>query len=215
VTTIDNPGRDRILERVRAGLRAKTPEPAEGTAGKAFFEPVTNPLERFQAEAKSNLMECFLTADNQESAAKLAQTLESLPAGEIFVQDDPSLRRLLEACRSDRAVRWSSMGAPNESSQATLTLAEALIAQTGSVFVTAGCGGRGASVVAPCHIVLANVSQLVSDLEAALREASRKGFLEKNSFACVISGSSRSADIEKILVQGAHGPRRVVVIVQR
>jgi L-lactate utilization protein LutC len=30
----------------------------------------------------------------------------------------------------------------------------------------------------------------------------------------VISGSSRTADIEKILVQGAHGPMRLVVIVE-
>jgi L-lactate dehydrogenase complex protein LldG len=215
VTIVDNPGRERILERIRAGLCTKLPDSPAAMAGKEFFEPVTNPLERFQAEAKANLMECFLTADNQESAARLAQTLETLPAGEIFVQDHPSLRRLLEACGRDRAVRWSSMGAPSESSQATLTLAETLIAQTGSIFVTARCGGRGASVVAPCHIVLANVSQLVPDLETALREASSETFLEKNSYACVISGSSRTADIEKILVQGAHGPRRVVVIVQR
>src|SRR5208337_3053447 len=60
-----------------------------------------------------------------------------------------------------RAIRWSSEGAPSEASQATITLAEALIAQTGSILVTASCGGRGASVIAPCHIVYANTAQLV------------------------------------------------------
>jgi L-lactate dehydrogenase complex protein LldG len=67
--------------------------------------------------------------------------------------------------------------------------------------------------VAPCHIVVAGASQLVPDLETALRNATAEQRLEKNSFACVISGSSRTADIEKILVQGAHGPVRLVVIV--
>jgi L-lactate dehydrogenase complex protein LldG len=215
MNAIENPGRERILERIRAGLRGEGSTPPSTIPVMPIFDPVTNPLERFQAEAKANLMECFLTANAQESSAQLAQTLESLPPGEIFVQDDVSLRRLVEDSRSDRAVRWSSMGAPSEASQATLTLAEILIAQTGSMVVTASCGGRGASVVAPCHIVLASVAQLVPDLETALSEASRRGFLEKNSFACVISGSSRTADIEKILVQGAHGPRRVVVILQR
>jgi L-lactate dehydrogenase complex protein LldG len=210
-----NPGRDRILERIRAGLReAPPPPPAAAVPESAIFEPVVNPRERFQQEAKANLMECLPGADAAASADNLAQVLDSLPPGEIFVQDDPALRRLLEAARTARLIRWSSQGAPSEVSQATVTLARALIAQTGSVFVTAACGGRGASVVAPCHIVFATTDQLVPDLEAALVAAAREGVLNDQSFACVISGSSRTADIEKILVQGAHGPRRLVVILQ-
>ena len=69
-------------------------------------------------------------------------------------------------------------------------------------------------MVAPCHIVYATTKQLVPDLVTALRTATAQGRLDKNSFACIISGSSRTADIEKILVQGAHGPMRLVVIVE-
>ncbi len=213
----DNPGRAAILERIRAGLSVPVAEPAGQAAlpsYSALFGSVEDPLERFQLEAKANLMECHLTNDAAGSARQLTGVLDSLPAGEIFVQDHPSLRRLIELGRSPRPIRWSSQGAPSEASQATVTLVEALIAQTGSVFVTAACGGRGASVVAPCHIAVANVSQLVSDLQTALGNASQKKILAENSFACVISGSSRTADIEKILVQGAHGPRRLVVILQ-
>jgi L-lactate dehydrogenase complex protein LldG len=101
-----------------------------------------------------------------------------------------------------------------ESSQATITLADALIAQTGSVFVSASCGGRGASVVAPTHIVYATTNQLVPDVVTALRKATEEERLNNNSYACIISGSSRTADIEKILVQGAHGPMRLVVILE-
>jgi L-lactate utilization protein LutC len=212
-----NPGRDRILERIRAGLRASPLLPSPATASameSAIFEPVTDPRERFQQEAKANLMECLPAADAAASAQNLAQVLDSLPPGEIFVQDDMSLRRLMEVARVSRPIRWSSQGAPGEASQATVTLARALIAQTGSVLVTAACGGRGASVVAPCHIVFATAGQLVPDLETALVGVAREGVLNNHSFACVISGSSRTADIEKILVQGAHGPRRLVVILQ-
>ena len=46
---------------------------------------------------------------------------------------------------------------------------KSLIPQTGSLFVTASCGGRGASVVTPCHIVFATVAQLVPD--SALRSS--------------------------------------------
>ena len=118
------------------------------------------------------------------------------------------------AAGSHRQIRWSSEGGPREQSQATVTLADALIAQTGSIFVSASGGGRGASVVAPTHIVYAFAKQLVPDLVTALRNATADGRIDKNSYACVISGSSRTADIEKILVQGAHGPMRLVVIVE-
>ncbi len=213
----DNPGRAAILERIRAGLRVPVAEPAAQAVPpsySAIFGSVENPLERFQQEAKANLMECLLTSDPAGSAQQFARVLDSLPAGEIYVQDHASLRSLIELARSERPIRWSSQGAPSEASQATVTLVEALIAQTGSICVTAACGGRGASVVAPCHIAVASVSQLVPDLQTALANASQKKILAENSFACVISGSSRTADIEKILVQGAHGPRRLVVILE-
>jgi len=210
----DNSSRERILERIRTGLRTVVPEPSSIASDRVIFEPVVDPLQRFQQECVSNLMECALAADCGESARKLSEVLQSLPGGEIFVQDDPSLRRLMELAAPARAIRWSSEGAPAEASQATITLAEALIAQTGSILVTASCGGRGASVVAPCHIVYATTAQLLPDLVTALKRVSQEGTLDRNSFACVISGSSRTADIEKILVQGAHGPRRLVVILE-
>jgi len=210
----NNPSREQILERIRAGLRVPVAAPQEAPALADIFAPVESPLERFQQECKANLMECFLTADAAATAQTLAQVLASLPEGEIYVQDDPGLRQMIAAGGAARAVRWSSEGAPAESSQATITLADALIAQTGSIFVSSACGGRGASVVAPCHIVVARASQLVPDLETALRNATAEQRLEKNSFACIISGSSRTADIEKILVQGAHGPIRLVVVVE-
>ena len=213
-TQTDKSSRDRILERIRAGLRTVVEQPAATTSGRAIFDPVDNPLQRFQQECVANLMECALTADSAASARQLSEVLQSLPEGEVFVQDDPSLRRLVDLAATGRAIRWSTQGRPDEASQATLTLAEALIAQTGSILVTASCGGRGASVIAPCHIVYSTTSQLVPDLATALSRVSQERILDRNSFACVISGSSRTADIEKILVQGAHGPRRLVVILQ-
>jgi L-lactate dehydrogenase complex protein LldG len=210
----NNPSREAILARIREGLRTPAPPMETQTFTGPIFQAVENPLQRFQQECKTNLMECQLTADGAASAQTLAQVLQSLPDGEIFVQDGPALRRLMASTATARQIRWSSEGGPREKSQATITLVDALIAQTGSVFVSASCGGRGASVVAPTHIVYAFAKQLVPDLVTALRNATADGRLDKNSYACVISGSSRTADIEKILVQGAHGPMRLVVIVE-
>jgi L-lactate dehydrogenase complex protein LldG len=211
---VNNPSREAILQRIRAGLQATPVAPAPAPSNSAIFAPVQKPLERFQQEAKANLMECMLTMDAGSSVHQFTRILQTLPQGEIFVQDAPVLRRMVDAARINRPVRWSSQGGPTETSQATVTLADALVAQTGSIFVTAACGGRGASVVAPCHIVFATTDQIVPDLQTVLRNAHQQGKLKQNSFACVISGSSRTADIEKILVQGAHGPTRLVVILQ-
>lgn len=204
--------REQILNRVRAAVQQAAPKRSSAATG-PFFSPIPDSMERFQAECAANYTEVVLTDDSSATLAALQQVLASLPEGEIFAQDAPGLRDLIPSAASGRAVRWSSQGAPAESSQATITLCEALVAMTGSVLVSSGCGGRGASVVAPCHIILARMSQLVPDLEAALAKAREIAF--DHSYVGLISGCSRTADIEKKLIIGAHGPRRVVVIVQR
>lgn len=206
--------RELILQRIRTGLKVQIPVPPPMSDEAMIFPPVEDPMARFQQECKTNLMELTITQDAGASAQQIVSVLNSLPEGEVYVQDAPSLRQLMQMAATPRTIRWSSEGPPRETDQATISLAEALVAQTGSVFVSASCGGRGISVVAPCHLVFATTSQLVPDLKTALGNAARKGLLQNNSFACMISGSSRTADIEKILVQGAHGPVRLAVVLQ-
>ena len=210
----ENTGRERILARIRNALRVPAPKhtaSAGSASGGAIFAAITDPLGRFREECALNKTECLLTSDLGASAAAVAEVLASLPAGEIFVQDSQMLRRMA-ALWQERAIRWSSEGGPAEASQATITCAEALVARTGSVFVSSGCGGRGASIVAPVHIVVATIDQLVPGLDQAFARLRASGALEKHSMLCLITGSSRTADIEKIIVMGAHGPRRVVVV---
>jgi L-lactate dehydrogenase complex protein LldG len=68
--------------------------------------------------------------------------------------------------------------------------------------------------VPDCHIVYAKIDQLVPDLESALALVQDHGLPSRNSYVGLITGSSRTADIEKILVLGAHGPRRLAVVLQ-
>jgi L-lactate dehydrogenase complex protein LldG len=208
-------GRERILGRIRDALRVEAPkhildEDAAAAPG-AIFAPIDDPLARFRQECRINHTEFVLTSDLGASAAAVGDLLAEMPAGEIFAQDAPMLRRM-EPMWGGRAVRWSSEGGPAEASQATITCAEALVARTGSVFVSSGCGGRGASIVAPVHIVVATMDQLVAGLDEAFARLRESGAVERNSMLCLITGSSRTADIEKIIVMGAHGPRRVVVV---
>jgi L-lactate dehydrogenase complex protein LldG len=94
---------------------------------------------------------------------------------------------------------------------AGVSAAACLVARTGSVVLTsAGAGGRRLSVMPPLHIVVARSSQVVASLDEGLEAMARDGDW---SSAAVITGPSRTADIEKILVLGAHGPRRLAVVV--
>ncbi|MGH9746031.1 MAG: LutC/YkgG family protein [Candidatus Acidiferrales bacterium] len=206
----ENASREKILARIRTALREPAPR-HESAEAKLIFAPVTDALDRFQKECVINVTECALLPDLRASAAAIKNVLATLPAGDIFVQDSPDLRALAAEWQDGRSIQWSSEGAPRESSQATITSCEALVAQTGSVLVSAACGGRGASVVAPVHIVVATMDQLVPDIDTALGRAQERGTVFNNSYLCLITGSSRTADIEKILVMGAHGPRRLLV----
>ena len=208
----ESPGRQRILARIRAALRELAPKHAAPAVAGPVFAPIGDPLERFQKECAANNTECLITSDWGASAAAVVEVLGSIPPGEIFVQDAPSLRRMSALGQGGRAIRWSSEGGPAEASQATITCAEAVVAQTGSVVVSASCGGRGSSVVAPVHIVVATLDQLVGGLDEAFARLGALGAPRKNSMLCLITGSSRTADIEKIIVMGAHGPRRLVVV---
>jgi L-lactate utilization protein LutC len=216
---IENASRERILGRIKnasGGQALREPVPPVGEVpAKTIFPPVGDALERFQKECAANITECFVTPDLRASAAGIKDVLASIPAGDVFVQDASVLRTVAPEFGGERSIRWSSEGPPAEAAQATITLCEALVAETGSVLVSAACGGRGASVVAPVHIVVATFEQLVPDLDGALARVESRGAVSANSYLCLITGSSRTADIEKILVMGAHGPRRLVVFLSR
>jgi L-lactate dehydrogenase complex protein LldG len=206
----DNPGRERILRRIHSALA--TPRPERHTYPHApIFAPVANPVERFRSECKANNTECMVVDDVAAALATVGETLKNIP-GEIFLQDTPWLRRMASEHLGGRELRWSSSGAPRETSQACITLAESLVAASGSVFVSAECGGRGASVVAPVHIIVATADQLTPSLDAAFQRMRERGTAARNSAVCLITGPSRTGDIEKIIVMGAHGPRRLIVV---
>ena len=208
-----NGSREQILGRIRSALTKPGPPPPGGPVW-PIFEPVTDLLDRFQKECAITLTECLVTQDEAGSRQAIDNVLASLPPGDFFAQDVPELRSLVEGRTGNRPVRWSTQGPPPQTTQVSLTLAEALVALTGSIVTSSACGGRGASAVPDCHIVYARVEQLVPDLESAMALIKDRGIASANSYVGLITGSSRTADIEKILVLGAHGPRRLVVVLQ-
>lgn len=98
-----------------------------------------------------------------------------------------------------------------ERMQCAFSAADALIARTGSIALRATtAGGRRLSVLPPVHCVVATSEQLTPCLSSWLASAHSD---PSWSYGTIITGPSRTADIERILVLGAHGPKRLIVVV--
>lgn len=100
--------------------------------------------------------------------------------------------------------------------QVGITECEFLIARTGSVMVSsASDSGRRMNVFPPIHIVIAQEAQLVALPEEALVALMQKYDSVLPSVITTITGPSRTADIEKTLVLGAHGPKEFIVFISK
>jgi L-lactate dehydrogenase complex protein LldG len=69
--------------------------------------------------------------------------------------------------------------------------------------------GRTASVYAPVHVCVAYTDQLVFDINDGIELLKKKYTSRLPSLITFASGPSRTADIEKTLVTGVHGPKEV------
>jgi L-lactate dehydrogenase complex protein LldG len=93
-----------------------------------------------------------------------------------------------------------------------LTGARAALADTGSLVLTSGLGrARMASLLPPVHIALIRADDLYPTLPALL--AANPGLASEGSNLVVITGPSRTADIEMTLTHGVHGPKHLHVVV--
>jgi len=130
--------------------------------------------------------------------------LDALLTGKVFVSSHP-------VC-----ARWAARancGDPREA-EVSLTACDALVAETGSIAVVSGpIESRLSTLMAPVHVVIATEDQLVADMEAAFEKLSDR-LKPGDAAACVsfITGPSRTADIEKTLVTGVHGPKKLVFV---
>jgi len=100
-----------------------------------------------------------------------------------------------------------------EACDAGITSCEAVVAQTGSILVSsATSGGRALSILPHVHVVVATCDQIVATLADALHAAKERHDGRMPSMLSFITGPSRTGDIERILVLGAHGPKELILI---
>lgn len=221
--------RDAIFGRIREALKTKAPMPGHHVAatddhhdaggsfqqwlppvGESFAEQVA----AFQ-KASADLKTDFHLFDNEIAAhAKLKEIATTEGWRHVATHrhelTTPATTALgLPVLTTDAGYDVPAM----EQCDAGISACDALVAQTGSVLVTSrSAGGRALSVLPPHHVVLARRDQLLRDLTAALQLVKRIYAPDYPSFIGFITGPSRTGDIERILVLGAHGPKKLTVL---
>ena len=94
---------------------------------------------------------------------------------------------------------------------ASVTATAGGIADTGTLVLRPGTDEpRTLSLVPAVHIAVLRVSTLYASLPAALRALAPPGDLPSNLL--LISGPSKTADIQQVLAYGAHGPKELVIV---
>jgi len=223
--------REKIFARIREALTVQAPLPGHhGETGhhssfsgvpsahaREWLPPTGDSFEdqlaRFRANA-ADLKATFYLANNRDELAKLLLELSDVEGwnkvashgGELT---DAACKTLaLPVCRTDQKFDVNEL----EACDAGITECDALVAQTGSVLVTnRSAGGRALSVLPVHHVVIARREQLLRDLPAAFELLKKKYAGNYPSMISFITGPSRTGDIERILVLGAHGPKKLTI----
>ena len=220
--------RENMLARVREALKVQAPPPGlpagvpahphPAAGARQWLPPVGNDLKDWVELFEKNTADLKMDFQLLNSANEMRQALVRLCAAEGWKRAACHTGPLTDAIcpmmdipllRTDRPYDVHTL----ETCDVGISKCDALIAQTGSVLVTSrSAGGRALSVLPPHHVVLARRDQLVPDLPAAFDLVKKKYADNYPSMISFITGPSRTGDIERILVLGAHGPKKLTVL---
>ena len=223
--------REKILGRIREALTVEAPMPghhdhakAHATAGPPpssrageWLPPAGNSFDEQIACFRENALALkadFYVVNNRDELAKLLVELRDTEGWKKIATHGGELTDFAAGAIGLPVLKTDSTYDVNEleSSNVGITECDALIAQTGSVLVTnRSAGGRALSVLPPHHVVIARRDQLLRDLPAAFQFLKQKYSANYPSMISFITGPSRTGDIERILVLGAHGPKKLTI----
>ena len=207
--------RETILDKIRkaksagatSGLAIElTPEEASASV---FVAPVGNLADNFKTELEKISGSCFIVDDYSSVSSTLSELLNAEGISTVLCVES-------EISKNIQAEKFQ---VTNDISivttcQATITGCEFLISRTGSIMVSnANASGRRPHVAPDVHIVIGKQAQVVADLDDALEGMLKKYAGKLPSWVSNITGPSRTADIEKTLILGAHGPKKLIVFI--
>jgi L-lactate dehydrogenase complex protein LldG len=200
--------KEKILKKIREALSNSTPLPFPKSEGNSsVFQPRTEDLEILFAEEFTKLLGKFAFCINEDDTKNQIKKLIVQKKWENIYCKENELQNLFKT-EEFPAIKESSLA----HCDAAITSCNCLIARTGAIVMSsAQQSGRTVSAYSPVHICIAYTDQLVFDTRDALKNLKNKYGNNIPSFITFAAGPSRTADIEKTLVVGVHGPKEVYV----
>jgi L-lactate dehydrogenase complex protein LldG len=163
---------------------------------------------------------CIIAQNESEVVSALTEIIRELQSTRlrgrrIAISDDPEVERLINLTDLDvEALSVTPSAAEVFSFDVGVSRVQAGIAETGTLLLDSSKERhRLVSLVPPVHIAILNANQIVGTLGEAL------ALLKQNQpltpIATLVTGPSRTADIELTLAIGVHGPQELYVILSR
>ncbi|MEY3539908.1 MAG: hypothetical protein RL188_1325 [Bacteroidota bacterium] len=197
--------RHKILQKIKQALKDPVPVPfPDQVMDSPIFIPTEKEMAIEFAQKFTELLGKFVyCADEQELIAQLNALIITKGWNKVYSIETEWLDKML-------TLKFDPVTTDDLATcDAAITLCTHLVARTGTIVLSSKeLSGRTSSVYAPIHICIAYADQLVYDISDSLLKFkdNPEGMPSMISFA---TGPSRTADIEKTLVVGVHGPKEV------
>ncbi len=197
-----------MLKKIRKALLEKRDNPYPNLEEAPLYPAYDDFLEILFAEQLSLVAGKFVFCEDQIQFVENLLLLADEKGWRKIYCWEPSLQKLLQTYE----FPFYSTDTDFSQAEVGITGCESLIARNGSILISNGNeSGRRLSIFPHYHIVVAYTSQLVLDLKDALKKVKSKYGDRLPSMLTTVTGPSRTADIEKTLVLGAHGPKELIV----
>lgn len=211
--------RDRILRRLRAGGSGEPVPPPDVPVRRFDWSPEER-LQRFRERMEA------VRAEVHEVGADWPRRMFELLCAKggnnlLYGPGGPHGSELEQGWPDRDAVRLIPYLEPVErcrdalfqAMDAGFTSCRGAVAETGSLVLwPTPDEPRLLSLVPPIHFVLLDAARIRSSFHEFMIGQSRAGGMPTN--ALLISGPSKTADIEQTLAYGVHGPKKLIVLVR-
>lgn len=201
--------KERLLKKIRKALLLKRDNPYPNLEEVPLYKEASEPIEILFAQNFTAIAGNFIFCEDElQLIESLLAITEKEDVKRIYAWES-EIQTMLDRYefpyfRSDAEFQKAEMG---------ITKCEALIARSGSIMVSnASFAGRRLGIYPHVHVVIAYTSQLVMDLKDGFEVIKGRYGQELPTMISTITGPSRTADIEKTLVLGAHGPKQLYLL---